>query len=100
MSVVESKPPVGEAARADREDAAKPEGRARAHLELLEAIGQAVPRSLDIDRRRRIYVNRNLRMDEIELLGFDMDYTLALYKQRNLEQISIHCTLSKMIEKR
>jgi HAD superfamily 5'-nucleotidase-like hydrolase len=78
----------------------KVNARAEAHLELLETLGQAVPRALDIERSRRIYVNRNLRMDEIDLVGFDMDYTLALYNQRNLEQLSIKCTLTKMIEKR
>jgi HAD superfamily 5'-nucleotidase-like hydrolase len=76
------------------------EGKAGAHLELLEALGQAVPRGLDIQRARRIYVNRNLRMDEIDLIGFDMDYTLALYKQHNLEALSIKATLEKMITKR
>jgi HAD superfamily 5'-nucleotidase-like hydrolase len=74
--------------------------RAEAHLELLEALGQAVPRALDIERSRRIFVNRNLKMEEIELIGFDMDYTLALYNQRNLEDLSIRCTLTKMVEKR
>jgi HAD superfamily 5'-nucleotidase-like hydrolase len=72
----------------------------KAHLGLLEALGQAVPRSLDIPRARRIFVNRNLRMDEIDLIGFDMDYTLALYHQRNLESLSIQCTLDKLIAKR
>lgn len=72
----------------------------KAHLELLEALGQSVPRALDISRARRIFVNRNLRMDEIDLIGFDMDYTLALYHQRNLEALSIQCTLDKLIEKR
>jgi HAD superfamily 5'-nucleotidase-like hydrolase len=72
----------------------------KAHLELLEALGHAVPRGLDIPRARRIYVNRNLRMDEIEMIGFDMDYTLALYRQRNLEALSIRCTLDKLIAQR
>jgi HAD superfamily 5'-nucleotidase-like hydrolase len=72
----------------------------KAHLELLEVLGQSVPRSLDIASGKRIYVNRNLRMDEIELIGFDMDYTLALYHQRNLESLSIRCTLDKLIAKR
>jgi 5'-nucleotidase len=72
----------------------------KAHLELLEALGQSVPRTLDIPRARRIFVNRNLRMDEIDLIGFDMDYTLALYHQRNLESLSIQCTLDKLIAKR
>jgi HAD superfamily 5'-nucleotidase-like hydrolase len=72
----------------------------KAHLELLEALGHAVPRTLDIPRARRVYVNRNLRMDEIEMIGFDMDYTLALYNQPNLESLSIQCTLDKLVEKR
>ena len=41
----------------------------KAHLELLEALGHAVPRTLDIPRARRVYVNRNLRMDEVEMIG-------------------------------
>jgi HAD superfamily 5'-nucleotidase-like hydrolase len=81
-------------------DPTKLSAKAGAHLELLEAIGQTVPPALDIDRTRRIYVNRNLRMDEIDLIGFDMDYTLALYNQRNLEELSIKCTLEKLVEKR
>jgi hypothetical protein len=29
-------------------------------------------------RARDIFVNRNLRMSSVELIGFDMDYTLAI----------------------
>jgi HAD superfamily 5'-nucleotidase-like hydrolase len=59
-----------------------------------------IARDADVSRQRRIYVNRNLRMDEIEQVGFDMDYTLAIYNQANLERLSIDCTLRKMVEKR
>jgi HAD superfamily 5'-nucleotidase-like hydrolase len=59
-----------------------------------------IARDADVARARRIYVNRNLRMDEIELVGFDMDYTLAIYNQAQIERLSIECTLRKMIEKR
>jgi 5'-nucleotidase len=38
-------------------------------------------------------------MDSIEMIGFDMDYTLALYHQDKLEQLSIELTLNKLIEK-
>src|SRR3954454_12683229 len=84
----------------DPAQASKESGKAEAHLELLEALGHTVPRALDIERSRRIFVNRNLKMDEIDLIGFDMDYTLALYNQRNLEELSIRCTLGKLVEKR
>ena len=87
---------VAESPRGARTDDSK----AGTHLELLEALGHAVPRGLDIQRARRIYVNRNLRMDEIDLIGFDMDYTLALYHQKNLETLSIQCTLDKLLAKR
>src|SRR5258706_830786 len=38
-------------------------------------------------------------MDSIEVIGFDMDYTLALYHQDRLERLSIDLTLAKLIEK-
>ncbi len=53
---------------------------------------------IDVSRRSRIYCNRNLRMDQIELIGFDMDYTAALYHQDKLERLSIDLTLAKMVE--
>ena len=73
-------------------------GLAPAHLELLAKLGDAVPRSLDIPSQRRIFVNRSLPMADIELIGFDMDYTLALYNQPNLERLSIECTLRKLVD--
>ena len=39
-------------------------------------------------------------MDQCDLVGFDMDYTLALYNQPNLEALSIACTLDKLIANR
>ncbi len=66
---------------------------------LLEALGRPAP-GPDIGRGRRVYVNRNLRMEECDLVGFDMDYTLALYNQPNLEALSIACTLEKLVAQR
>ena len=57
----------------------------------------AATRSLDIPRASRIYVNRNLRLDEIEMVGFDMDYTLALYNQARIEELSMRATLDKLV---
>ena len=54
---------------------------------------------IDVARKNRVFCNRNLRMDTIEMIGFDMDYTLALYHQEKLEQLSIDLTLTKLIEK-
>jgi HAD superfamily 5'-nucleotidase-like hydrolase len=54
---------------------------------------------IDVARKNRVFCNRNLRMDSIEMIGFDMDYTLALYHQDKLEQLSMELTLGKLIEK-
>lgn len=54
-------------------------------------------RPLDIARACRIYVNRNLRLDKIDMVGFDMDYTLALYNQARIEELSMRATLHKLV---
>jgi HAD superfamily 5'-nucleotidase-like hydrolase len=54
---------------------------------------------IDVARKNRVFCNRNLRMDSIEMIGFDMDYTLALYHQDRLEQLSIQLTLDKLCTK-
>ncbi len=73
-----------------------------ASLDLDPAVGALLGETtteIDVARRNRVFCNRNLRMDTIEMIGFDMDYTLALYHQDRLEQLSISLTLSKLIEK-
>jgi HAD superfamily 5'-nucleotidase-like hydrolase len=54
-------------------------------------------RPIDIPRASRVYVNRNLRLDKIEMVGFDMDYTLALYNQARIEELSMRATLHKLV---
>jgi HAD superfamily 5'-nucleotidase-like hydrolase len=51
----------------------------------------------DIPRARQVFVNRNLRLSRVDLIGFDMDYTLAIYHQRRLEQLSFDMTLARLI---
>ncbi|MEZ4402636.1 MAG: HAD-IG family 5'-nucleotidase [Kofleriaceae bacterium] len=65
----------------------------------LRAVVAESPTEIDVARRRRVFCNRNLRMDQVELIGFDMDYTLALYHQDKLEQLSIELTLGKLCDK-
>ncbi|MBV8759228.1 MAG: HAD-IG family 5'-nucleotidase, partial [Deltaproteobacteria bacterium] len=70
--------------------------------ELDPAIGALLGETtteIDVARKNRVFCNRNLRMDSIEMIGFDMDYTLALYHQDKLEQLSIELTLRKLVEK-
>jgi HAD superfamily 5'-nucleotidase-like hydrolase len=51
----------------------------------------------EVPRTRQIFVNRNLRMDKIEAVGFDMDYTLAMYHLQQLETLAFRMTLARMI---
>ena len=61
-----------------------------------ELIASAT-KPLDVPRRNRVYVNRNLRFDKIEMVGFDMDYTLAIYNQARIEELSMRATLHKLV---
>jgi len=73
-----------------------------ASLDLDPTIGALLGETtteIDVARKNRVFCNRNLRMDSIEMIGFDMDYTLALYHQEKLEQLSISLTLKKLCEK-
>lgn len=63
----------------------------------IDALLSGVRRDIDISTKRRIYCNRNIKMQGIELIGWDMDYTLALYNQERLEKLSIDLTLQKLI---
>jgi HAD superfamily 5'-nucleotidase-like hydrolase len=47
---------------------------------------------------RRVFCNRSLRLDHIEMVGFDMDYTLAVYKQAEIDRLSIEATTRKLVE--
>lgn len=50
-----------------------------------------------IPRHERVFCNRNLRMSNIAWVGFDMDYTLAIYNQAEMDRLSIDATITKLI---
>ena len=52
-----------------------------------------------INRTRRIFVNRNLRLTGAAYVGFDMDYTLAIYDQPEMDDLSIRATIEKLIKR-
>ncbi|MFT3836657.1 MAG: HAD-IG family 5'-nucleotidase [Myxococcaceae bacterium] len=61
-------------------------------LRLLDSTpGHQVPHA------RQMFVNRNLHMSNVKLVGFDMDYTLAIYHHRALEELSFRMTVDKLI---
>ena len=61
------------------------------------ALIESLRRPGEITRAERVYVNRNLRLDGIQVVGFDMDYTLALYHQDKMEELSVAATLHKLV---
>jgi 5'-nucleotidase len=46
----------------------------------------------------RVFCNRNLRLDRISAIGFDMDYTLAIYEQA-METVQAEMALARMVER-
>jgi 5'-nucleotidase len=60
-------------------------------VELSASHGGLVPA-----RKQRIYCNRSIRLDQIEWIGFDMDYTLAIYDQPKMDQLTIDAALQKL----
>ena len=87
---VAARPSQPEAVRALREagEVLSDEGLAR----LLEGAAR-----IPVERARQVFVNRNLRMAQVEMVGFDMDYTLAIYHARRIEQLSFDLTLSRLV---
>ena len=61
---------------------------------IVPSEGQAPPAPSD-----RSYCNRTLRLDQIEAVGFDMDYTLAIYHQEEMDRQSVLATLPKLLER-
>ncbi|MGE5047607.1 MAG: 5'-nucleotidase domain-containing protein, partial [Deltaproteobacteria bacterium] len=67
--------------------------------ELQRLIESPDHQGLELARSRQIYTNRALKMEEIALLGFDMDYTLAVYSMRQIEELAFHMTLERLVSK-
>ena len=66
-------------------------------MQVLEDLGLTTGSALD--PTRRIFVNRNLRFDQITHVGFDMDYTLARYEKEAIEELSFSMTADRLVEK-
>ncbi|XP_061449275.1 cytosolic purine 5'-nucleotidase-like isoform X1 [Rhineura floridana] len=49
------------------------------------------------DYHRRIFVNRSLALEKIRCFGFDMDYTLAMYKSPDYEELAFELLLDRLV---
>ena len=52
-----------------------------------------------IPRARRVFVNRSLKMGAVDWIGFDMDYTLAIYRQEEMDRLSVQATAAKLLKR-
>jgi 5'-nucleotidase len=59
----------------------------------------ASQRGPGIARPNRVFCNRNLKMSSISWVGFDMDYTLAIYDQPAMDDLSIRATIDKLVKR-
>lgn len=62
----------------------------------LEMISSLIEENLDATKK--IFVNRTVRMNEIKYIGFDMDYTLAVYRKKEIEELAFILTLKNLVE--
>uniref|UniRef100_A0A7E4W562 Cytosolic purine 5'-nucleotidase n=1 Tax=Panagrellus redivivus TaxID=6233 RepID=A0A7E4W562_PANRE len=46
---------------------------------------------------KRVFVNRNLRLEKIKFFGFDMDYTLAIYKSPEFESMAFDLIVKRLV---
>jgi HAD superfamily 5'-nucleotidase-like hydrolase len=64
--------------------------------ELRSLVGVSQPL---LNPARAVYTNRDTDLSQIRLVGFDMDYTLAIYKKLPMEQLQYDLTLERLIDK-
>lgn len=53
---------------------------------------------ISIDRARNVFVNRPLNMSQVRYIGFDMDYTLAIYRKKAIEELAFQETLKNLVK--
>ena len=53
-----------------------------------------------ISRPDQVFCNRDLNLMNVDAIGFDMDYTLAVYKQDAVDRLSVELTVERLIEHR
>jgi HAD superfamily 5'-nucleotidase-like hydrolase len=77
----------------------EPAGDSYADPEVLALLERPRGALREVPRARQVFVNRNLRMDKIDLVGFDMDYTLAIYHLTRMEKLAFELTAGRMVER-
>lgn len=65
----------------------------------LPGLIERPPTGFTIAKVHQVFANRNLRMGRIDWVGFDMDYTLAIYRQQAMDELSVSLTIERLIDK-
>ncbi|GAM28861.1 hypothetical protein SAMD00019534_120370 [Acytostelium subglobosum LB1] len=47
---------------------------------------------------KRIFVNRDLKLERMEFFGFDMDYTIAVYNSPDFEELAYNMVIDRLIQ--
>ena len=66
-------------------------------LELPYLAGSSRSADASVTASRRVYVCRDLKLSRIDWVGFDMDYTLAIYHQEEMDRLSVDATVDKLV---
>lgn len=71
------------------------ETRVQALLDLVQH-----PDPVNVERYHHIFCNRDTNFSDLEAIGFDMDYTLAVYHQDEMDRLSVELTLERLVRER
>ena len=78
----------------------KPVERAHRQLNLpFPGLIEKPPHGMSINRQDRVYANRNVHLGAIQWIGFDMDYTLAIYRQDAMDTLSVRLTAERLVQR-
>ncbi|MEE8138195.1 MAG: HAD-IG family 5'-nucleotidase [Thermoanaerobaculia bacterium] len=67
-------------------------------LALSSALLRYLLRQGDPPPERHIFVNRNLRMESVRYVGFDLDWTLADYRRLPLEKLTFQLATERLVD--
>ena len=60
-------------------------------------LNQPDHQGLELPHSRQVYTNRSMNLEDTHLVGFDMDYTLAVYSMRQIEELAFRMTLERLV---
>jgi len=64
------------------------------------SLGSSPPvASPRIGKADRVWVNRSLKMTSVQWIGFDMDYTLAIYDQAKMDSLQVDATVQRLVKR-